>query len=181
MALATCRCGQALEIPPQGSEHITCPRCSAKVRIIRKRRDGDPSASSSAAGHDGFLRFSCPCGRRLKVSAIERPSHGKCPDCGTIVPVPAGAGSSPSKSDSPTEELASADVAMLEAWTKGHLARGNGQGQGQGNGPTSTAEMPLSPLGRRAEAGFRVCPRCGKPIHLNADTCRACGTAVPKR
>jgi hypothetical protein len=181
MAVATCRCGQALEMPPEGSEHTTCPRCSAKVRIIRKRRDGDPSASS-AAGHDGFIRFSCPCGRRLKVSAIERPSHGKCPDCGTIVPVPVGAASPSSRSESPTEELASADVAMLAAWSKGHLGRGNGAGgRAKDNGPNSTAEMPLESPGRRGEAGFRVCPRCGKPIHLNADTCRACGTPVPKR
>ncbi len=66
---------------------------------------------------------------------------------------------------------------MLEAWTKSHLARGNGNDRT----PKSTAEMAQAAPGRRAEAGFRVCPRCGKPIHLNADTCRGCGTAVPKR
>ena len=48
-------------------------------------------------------------------------------------------------------------------------------------GPITTSEMPLDSPAKRAEAGFRVCPQCGKPIHLNADTCRGCGTAVPKR
>ena len=180
MAGATCRCGQPLEIPPGGVEHVTCPRCSAKVRLIRKRRPGDASSSSSGiAPGDDFIRFHCPCGRRLKVSAIDRPSHGKCPDCGRVVPVPAGG----SGGESPTEELAAVDVAMLEAWTKSHLVRGKGKGKGNGNGegPKSTAEMAQSAPGRRAEAGFRVCPRCGKPIHLNADTCRGCGTPVPKR
>jgi hypothetical protein len=176
MALATCRCGQALEMPSQAVEHITCPRCSAKVRLVRKRREADPAAAG-----DGFLRFPCPCGRRLKVSAIDRPTHGKCPDCERVVPVPTGSSGSSSKADSPTEELATADVAMLEAWTKGHLTRGNGNGKGNGTSPSSTAEMALKAPGTRAEAGFRVCPRCGKPLHLNADTCRACGTSVPKR
>jgi predicted RNA-binding Zn-ribbon protein involved in translation (DUF1610 family) len=173
MAGATCRCGQPLEIPPGGVEHVTCPRCAAKVRLIRKRRGGDASSSGIAPG-DEFIRFHCPCGRRLKVSAIDRPSHGKCPDCGRVVPVPTGGGVG---DESPTQELATADVAMLEAWTRSHLGRGNGNGEP----PKSTAEMAMGAPGRRAEAGFRVCPRCGKPIHLNADTCRGCGTAVPKR
>jgi hypothetical protein len=181
MAVAKCRCGQPLEMPPEGVEHIICPKCSAKVRLIRKRR-----ASDSDSPDDGFVRFSCPCGRRLKVSTIDRPTHGKCPDCDRIVPVPNSPGSS-SRVESPTEEIASGDAAVLEAWVQGHLARGkggnNGKGKGKGNSqaPKSTAEMILKSTPGRAEAGFRVCPNCGKPIHLNAEVCRGCGTAVPKR
>ena len=188
MPLPTCRCGQPLELPAGGSEHVTCPRCSAKVRLIRKV-SGARSAASGLAPDDGYVRFPCPCGRRLKVAAADRPTHGKCPDCGRVVPVPEGAfqlsfGAN-SPTESPTEELLAADVAMLEAWSKGHLARGNGHGPGPGKSPaarpTSTAEMAPVPPAKKAEAGFRVCPRCGKPIHLNAETCRGCGTAVPKR
>ncbi len=176
MARATCRCGEPLVVPPEGVEHIICPRCSAKVRLIRKRRPGDPGGSAASQG-DGFLRFSCPCGRRLKVSAADRPTHGKCPDCGKIVPVPAGAGSSSTVAESPTEEMATVDREVLDAWSKSHLSRDNGSNAN----PASTAEMALNSPARSAEAGFRVCPRCGKPIHLNADTCRACGIPVPKR
>jgi hypothetical protein len=165
-------------MPPEGVDHTTCPRCSARVRIIRKRRVGNPGDSGPPAD-DGFIRFPCPCGRRLKVSAIDRPSHGKCPDCDRVVPVPVGASTaSSSKAESPTEDMAAVDIAMLDAWAKGHLAGSNGSG---GGGSPSTAEMPFNAPGRRAEAGFRVCPRCGKPVHLNSDTCRACGTPVPKR
>ena len=186
MARATCRCGQDLELPPPGVEHVTCPRCAAKVRLVRKGRAGN-SASSLTPGDD-FIRFHCPCGRRLKVSAVDRPSHGKCPDCGRVVPVPEGEGSPGSGAESPTVELGAADLAMLEAWAKTHAARGNGKAR---NGayppeagserPMSTAEMAMGSPKRHAEAGFRVCPRCGKPMHLNAETCRGCGTAVPKR
>lgn len=172
---ATCRCGQRLEIPAGGAEHVFCPRCSAKVRLVRKRRSPGASSSGIAAGDD-FIRFHCPCGRRLKVSAIDRPSHGKCPDCGRVVPVPSG-GMAGAGSESPTEELEAADLAMLEAWTKSHLARGNGVGEGR----MGTVEMTSNAQGQKAEAGFRVCPRCSKPIHLTADTCRSCGTPVPRR
>jgi len=168
-----------------GVEHVICPRCSAKVRLVRKRPAGASSSSSGIGPGDQFIRFHCPCGRRLKVSAIDRPSHGKCPDCGRVVPVPVGSGHD---DEAPTEELAAADVAMLEAWSESHLGQGNGHGSGKsgksascGGGPKSTAEMARDAPGRRAEAGFRVCPRCGKPIHLNADTCRGCGTPVPRR
>ena len=174
MGRANCRCGQPLEMPLEGVEHVTCPRCEARVRIIRKRREPDPASVSATEPGDGFIRISCPCGRRLKVSAAERPTHGKCPDCGTIVPVPAGAsGAFPTDAESPTQEMAVADRALLDAWAKGHADRGNG--------PVSTAEMTMSSPARRAEAGLRVCPRCGKPVHLGADSCRACGIPVPKR
>lgn len=179
MAGVMCRCGHPLEVPPEGVEHVHCSRCGAKVRLVRKRRGGDSSASSIASGDD-YLRFHCPCGRRLKVSAIDRPSHGKCPDCGRIVPVPSS-GAAGSKDETPTEELAAADRATLEAWTHSHLAKNGGRGEVDATGPKSTAEMARDAPGRRAEAGFRVCPKCGKPIHLNADACRVCGTAVPKR
>ena len=177
MARATCRCGQDLDLPPEGVEHVTCPRCGARVRLVRKGSKGDSGSSSIGSAGD-FIRFNCPCGRRLKVSGSERPSHGKCPDCGRIVPVPTDSTASGSGAETPTAELGAGDLAVLDAWTKSHLARGNGNAQDR---PTSTAEMAMDAPGRRAEAGFRVCPRCGKPIHLNADTCRACGTAVPKR
>ena len=31
------------------------------------------------------------------------------------------------------------------------------------------------------EENLRVCPKCGRPVHLGADACRACGTVVPRR
>jgi len=82
-------------------------------------------------------------------------------------------GSYGGSSESPTEEMSAADLDLLEAWAKGLAVRGNG--------PPSTAEMTQNSPARRAEAGLRVCPRCGKPIHLGAGACRACGIPVPKR
>lgn len=86
MPRVTCRCGEKLNAQPGGPDRIDCPKCGAKIRL---RRSTTPLPGGEAG--DGFLRFLCPCGRRLKVSAIDRPVAGKCPDCGRVVPVPTSA------------------------------------------------------------------------------------------
>ena len=164
MARAVCRCGQPLEVPPGEVTHLTCPACSAKVRIVRKPKAGSEGPKPGSSG-DGFVRFPCPCGRKLKVSLLERPTHGKCPDCGKVVPVPADAAAFVS-AEAPTADIPAVDQAMLDAWAKGHLGV---------TAPAGTAPP------RTLEAGLRVCPQCGKPIHMGSETCRGCGTTVPKR
>lgn len=196
MPRATCRCGQKLSLPVNGPDRVICPKCAARVRVRR-----DPPRVGSG---DGFIRFRCPCGRRLKVrpetGAGTGPQAGKCPDCGRIVPVPAeGTSSGALKlkgygAETPTEELSPEDFAALERWAAAHLAPSSGgffPGPGSSDpGPSlvSTASSsavapppPPSPASVKIEAGLRVCPRCGRPIHLSAVACRECGAPVPKR
>jgi len=175
MPRATCRCGQALIVPDDGTDRIVCPECGAKVRV-RLPAAREPAASVEG----GFLRFDCPCGRRLKVKAEggpSRPSHGKCPDCGRVVPVPATGLPGRDDPESPTEEISAADVAMLDEWTRRHA------GGDVARAPSSTHPMPAIPKASpwTGEAGLRICPGCGKPVHLGASICRDCGTSVPKR
>ncbi len=173
MGQAICRCGQPLDVPPGAVTHLTCPTCSAKVRIVRKSASTNGEAQSGqrpGSSGDGFVRFLCPCGRKLRVSLLDRPTHGKCPECGKVVPVPADAASYVSP-ESPTAEMPAVDQARLEAWTKTHLGQ---------NSATLAGAGGTSPP-RRLEAGLRVCPQCGKPIHMGSETCRGCGTTVPKR
>jgi len=160
---ATCRCGHLLDIPEEGADRVVCPKCDAKIRV-RRIPPGTP-------GSDGFIRFACPCGQRLKVKVDEDgsyPAAGRCPECGRAVPVPAS-GSNPmvptAHPESRTAELDANDMTVLENWARGHLAK-------------AKVSEPAAP---RAEAGLRVCPGCGRPVHLGAETCRACGTHVPKR
>jgi hypothetical protein len=156
---ATCRCGHILDVPEEGSDRVVCPKCAAKIRVRR--------VAPGAPGVDGYIRFSCPCGRRLKVKVEDGtyPPAGKCPDCSRIVPVPSS-GSHPvlpsTHPEAQTAELDAADVATLEAWARGHLAK---------------SAVPAV----KAEAGLRVCPGCGRPVHLSAVACRECGAHVPKR
>jgi hypothetical protein len=137
------------------------------VRIRKRER-------SSAPHGDGFLRFFCPCGRRLKVNAEHPPTHGKCPDCGRVVPVPSAAPAVAGPDDR-TLDLGPSDVAVLEQWSQEHRVRRNAQAAGLPS--TADHEVPHT----RVEVGLRVCPACGKPVHLGAAACRNCGAAVPRR
>lgn len=187
MPRATCRCGQKLSLPVNGPDRVICPKCSARVRVRR-----DPPRVGPG---DGFIRFNCPCGRRLKVRAEAAdplvPQAGKCPDCGRIVPVPTAGQVSTSSgpmglkgygSETPTEELSPEEYAALERWSASHLARNS-----PAPVPLTPAPPPAPPVATpappttRVEAGLRVCPRCGRPIHLSAVACRECGAPVPKR
>lgn len=170
---ATCRCGQELTVPVDGSDRVVCRKCGAKVRI---RRVGPVE--------DGFIRFFCPCGRRLKVPSTNPPSHGKCPECARIVPVPlAGTPSLESR----TEELRTDEASELDRWAAQHRDRGSRRPRDVGPSADRTPDLRNLPGHPslvaepvRSEAGFRVCPQCGRPIHLGSDTCRQCGIVVPR-
>ena len=190
MPRATCRCGEVLSVPTDGSERIVCPKCSARIRV---RRAGSPPGPGDG---DGFIRFGCPCGRRLKVRVEPDkpvPESGKCPDCGRVVPVPASLAAKPSSSsenlatshpEALTEELSTTDLAALEQWKKRRQPEIAPQ-RAATEGPETTATLPVPPKPPserlKAEAGLRVCPRCGKPVHLSSIVCRECGAHVPKR
>jgi hypothetical protein len=203
MPRVTCRCGEKLKVIPDGPERIECPKCGAKIRL---RRAPVPLPVGEAG--DGFLRFLCPCGRRLKVPAADRPVAGKCPDCGRVVPVPTAAQAklaidpskqvSQSDTEARTEELNDDDLARLEEWSSRYVANSNPR---RPEAPASTttgmhavaaradsdaelafvAPMPAPASAVKFEAGLRVCPRCKKPVHLGAAICRECGTPVPRQ
>ncbi len=176
MPRATCRCGQELPIPAGPNERVVCPGCGSRVRV---RVSSAAADEATQIANDGFIRFFCPCGRRLKVDAIDPPAYGKCPDCGEVVPVPRSglAINLPSgHPESPTEELSAVDRAMLEQWAADHRARGT---------PVEAVTAPKKPVAAvtsdRDEVGMRICPKCRQPVHMGAEACRACGTPMPRR
>jgi hypothetical protein len=202
MARVTCRCGEKLKIPPDAPERIECPKCGARIRLRRP----EPLVAKKETG-DGYFRFLCPCGRRLKVPAAGRPIAGRCPDCGRVVPVPSSAqttksatsarATSLSDPQARTEELDSDDLSQLEKWAARYTASSNpNQGDqslstttsfltiaSSNEPPARTGRLPSAlppPSMAKFEAGLRVCPRCNKPIHLGAVSCRDCGTPVPR-
>jgi hypothetical protein len=205
MARVTCRCGETLKVKSTDPDRLDCPRCGAKIRV---RRSPTSPPGMGTAG-DGYVRFHCPCGRRLKVPADDRPEAGKCPDCGRVVPVPesawprGGATPSPGAGNLPgpgranpggrTEDMDAADLARLEQWTSRHQGRPATAEAPRGIASTTShpamdavASQPAAKQGEpvaavRMEAGLRVCPRCGKPVHMSATVCRNCGEPVPKR
>jgi predicted RNA-binding Zn-ribbon protein involved in translation (DUF1610 family) len=200
MSRVTCRCGEVITVKSDaGPERIDCPRCGARIRL---RRKSTAAASSSLIGGasesaDGYIRFYCPCGRRLKVRASGGRQAGKCPDCGRMVPVPGSSGSmvigtlaSRVDPDARTDDLDAEDMARLQEWSERHTGRVPGGADGPDATPTGVPQIRVgpSPYGEGPgpsvvsfEAGLRVCPRCGKPVHISATTCRECGASVPRR
>jgi hypothetical protein len=197
MPRVTCRCGEKLKVQPDGPERIDCPKCGAKIRL---RRSAPPRVMGRA--DDGYLRFLCPCGRRLKVPTVDRPVAGKCPDCGRVVPVPTSAHAvsmtaparraAQSDPEARTEELNDDDLAQLATWGARYAAS-----LSRPESPVSTTTglhtvaagadiesiAPTMPPASvvKFEAGLRICPRCKKPVHLGAAICRECGTPVPRQ
>lgn len=179
MAKATCRCGQLLTVADDRDGRVICPKCGAKVRVR-----STASAGSDPSSGDGYIRFFCACGRRLKVPVESPPSHGKCPDCGKVVPVPTGAGPGAGVVEGPeqrTEELLADEARYLEQWSAEHRDRGSRVPSNVPSGPNAPPSTLPQSASERVEAGLRMCPTCSRPVHLGAEVCRHCGTSVPRR
>ncbi|WP_240907435.1 hypothetical protein [Paludisphaera rhizosphaerae] len=176
-------------------DRVVCPRCGVKIRV---RRSGNGAVTGEG---DGLIRFHCPCGRRLKVRAQDRPEAGRCPDCGTVVPVPKPVLASVSTLSSPrtpsvgvrngafagpedarTEELDADDIARIQRWAARYGVYPEDEGKtSQVPPPRSPSESGYTPPpALKVEAGLRICPKCGRPLHMSAVSCRACGAATPK-
>jgi len=174
MARVRCRCGEVLEVSAD-DERIVCPSCGARIRVRHSARADSPPS-------DGFVRFTCPCGRRLKVRAVDRPKAGRCPDCGRIVPVPDPADDSALEDpESRTEELDQNEVARLQRWAARHGVMPKSAPAAGRPSPSPESSEPYSPpRAVQIEAGLRVCPKCGQPLHMNAIACPSCGAYTPK-
>jgi hypothetical protein len=193
MPRVTCRCGEKLKVPPDSPEHMDCIRCGTRIRLRR------PKSKPTDISGDGFIRFLCPCGRRLKVSVENQPKAGKCPDCGRVVPVPTSVSGTlkltvnTNDTDVRTEDFDADDLAELEKWSARHRVGAiQAEPDPAKTGPTSIAivnddeEFNVAPSMMpqasvvKFETGLRTCPRCKKPLHLSADNCRECGMPVPR-
>ena len=194
MPRVTCRCGEKLKVPAENVEHLHCVRCGARIRLRNALPEGTPSDG------DGFIRFLCPCGRRLKVSAQERPKAGRCPECGRVVAVPTSKFDSLNPalakydSETRTQDLDATDLEELKKWSDRYSTKSS-QAQDilakpeplvgvlevdNGDFGLPPGKMPrVSAV--KFETGLRICPRCQKPLHLGADNCRECGTLVPRQ
>jgi ribosomal protein L40E len=202
MARVICRCGETLMVPSRDLEHLVCSRCGAKVRLRRKAvvRNG------SAPPTDGYIRFPCPCGRRLKVRRDERLEVGRCPDCGRVLPVPlsddgelpgfrgtaSGSLAGSSESNTRTAELDLTDLERLGQWSDTHRLGAVQQNGSTDRIPNGANQVPESrpimvpstvedPSAIEREAGLRICHSCGTPLHINATFCRSCGGLAPKQ
>ncbi|MBN1505386.1 MAG: rhomboid family intramembrane serine protease [Sedimentisphaerales bacterium] len=89
---ATCSCGRAVTVSRQyAGKVVQCPVCKGKI-VVPESIEPTRSAARLAAlgGNDGYIRFACPCGKRIKMPARYAGRWGKCPQCGSRVRIPQG-------------------------------------------------------------------------------------------
>jgi hypothetical protein len=137
---------------------------------------------------DGYLRFYCPCGRRLKVRADDPRETGKCPDCGRVVPVPVPleepAELPPGHPEYPTEDLSSADLVLLERWSRNFVEPVTQVLPELADEAIPMLDSPPllgSPPGSSAtklKTALGTCPQCGRLVHSGANFCLECGARL---
>jgi len=58
------------------------------VRFAYQKEDYDDEPVETAVVDDGYIRFSCECGKRIKVQSSYAGKNGKCPKCASRVRIP---------------------------------------------------------------------------------------------
>ncbi len=83
---ATCSCGKVIKASRQyGGKMVRCPACKGVVLMPESIRPADPAP---AGAHDGYIRFTCTCGQKIKMPGRYAGRRGKCPGCGAAIRIP---------------------------------------------------------------------------------------------
>jgi membrane associated rhomboid family serine protease len=85
-----CACGKKLKVPAQFAGRTgRCPQCQKRFTIPDKR-PAEPEAAPQQPQKqkEPFIRFTCSCGKRVKVPADFAGKSGRCPRCQTHLKIP---------------------------------------------------------------------------------------------
>lgn len=79
----TCSCGKRIKVPAKyAGKTGKCPACKRQLTIPEQSASGSKTTSPEPVkGPKQFIRFTCSCGKRLKVPASLAGRTGKCPNC----------------------------------------------------------------------------------------------------
>jgi membrane associated rhomboid family serine protease/predicted RNA-binding Zn-ribbon protein involved in translation (DUF1610 family) len=84
-----CSCGKKVKFPIQYAGRTgSCPKCGKPIAIPK---DGGSITEKSAMQSrviDDMIRFSCKCGKKIKVPREYSGKNGKCPQCGARIKIP---------------------------------------------------------------------------------------------
>ena len=86
-----CGCGKKIKVPGiYAGKKAQCPACSAKLEIPAASQEKSPAMSikPTAAADSELIRFTCACGKRIKVPAHHAGRTGTCPRCKSQVKIP---------------------------------------------------------------------------------------------
>jgi hypothetical protein len=81
-----CACGGTVKVSRQyAGRTVRCPNCRQPVVIPCQT---DSFGSAPPPTRDRLIRFTCGCGKKLRVPAHYAGRTGKCPQCGTKLKIP---------------------------------------------------------------------------------------------
>ena len=85
-----CSCGKKMKVPVKyAGKTGKCPRCGSRVTIPGKSGSKRETISlTSEESKKEFIRFSCTCGKKLKMPVKYADKSGKCPSCKKQIQVP---------------------------------------------------------------------------------------------
>lgn len=84
-----CSCGKKVKFPAKyAGRKGQCPQCGKAIVI--PKAGGSTAAESAMQGStiDGMIRFSCRCGKKIRVPSRYSGKTGKCPQCGAKIMIP---------------------------------------------------------------------------------------------
>ena len=86
----TCSCGKKVKVPAKyAGKTERCPGCGSQVRISEKSgSERETTSLESEKPKEKFIRFSCTCGKRLKMPEEYAGNKGKCPNCKKQIQIP---------------------------------------------------------------------------------------------
>ncbi|MHC4478955.1 MAG: rhomboid family intramembrane serine protease [Planctomycetota bacterium] len=85
-----CACGKRIKAPASDAGKTgRCPKCNAELKIpdIAKAQPKKTSAPTPKPADD-LIRFTCSCGKRVKVPVTFAGKTGRCPKCSTPLKIP---------------------------------------------------------------------------------------------
>jgi len=84
-----CSCGKKVKFPAKYAGRTgRCPQCGRAIAIAETSESSATESAMQSGGEDGMIRFSCKCGRKIKVPGKYSGKVGKCPQCHEKIIIP---------------------------------------------------------------------------------------------
>lgn len=88
--LFACPCGKRFKMPAGYAGRTgRCPKCQGRIKIPEKTRaEAEALPSVAEKPREDLIRFTCSCGKGLKVPLGSAGRTGRCPKCKKLVKIP---------------------------------------------------------------------------------------------
>jgi membrane associated rhomboid family serine protease len=84
-----CSCGEKVKFPAKYTGRTgRCPQCGRVIAIPQTGSGSEAESAMQSGTGDGMIRFSCKCGKKIKVPSKYSGKTGKCPQCHAKVVIP---------------------------------------------------------------------------------------------